>query len=152
MPGRRLYHYTALHHADEIRASGAIARGGIPIPDADGETLVGVAPGWQWLTTSDDWRQSWATRQTIRCDRTECRLVVSIPLLELERLQRWDTVAPLFGYTTETQLRLGRLGGGSDATSSSWYVFKGRIPYAWVVGVERRPGLVLTDPRRAHHA
>jgi hypothetical protein len=62
MNGRRLYHYTALDHAEEIVRSGVISRGGIPLPDASGEHLDPVERGWQWLTTSDDWAQGWAAR------------------------------------------------------------------------------------------
>jgi hypothetical protein len=140
-----LYHYTALHHADEIRASGAISRGGVPVPDQDGETLRAIVPGWQWLTRSSTWAQPWATRQVIRCDRTECRLVVEIPLLELDRLRRWDRVWPLFGFTAQAARRFAALGGGSDADAAAWYLFKGPIPYDWVVEIETRPGSMTSD-------
>lgn len=134
---RRLFHYTARHHADDIRRSGAIDRGGVPIPSDSGEEVVGIAPGFQWLTTSDDWCQGWATRLIVSCDRTECRLVVRIPILERHRLARWVAVAADFGYGAETARRFAALGSGSDP--STWYLFDGAIPYAWVTAVERRP-------------
>jgi len=136
--GRRLYHYTAEHHAEQILKSGAISRGGVPIPAKDGDTLEGVAPGWQWLTSSDDWSQSWATRQVTDCDRTECRFVVEIPLLELPRLYRWHKAAGDFGFTPELAERFAKLGGG-DGDTSSWFIFRGTIPRAWLVTLERRP-------------
>jgi hypothetical protein len=137
--GRRLYHYTALHHAEEIRRSGGISRGGVPVPSADGETVVGLARGWQWLTSDAGWAQSWATRQSIECDRTECRFVVEIPLLELHRLHRWDRSAGLFGFGPDAAKRFAELGGGTEEAARSWWLFKGRIPAAWLVGLERRP-------------
>jgi len=137
--GRRLFHYTALHHAEEIRASGGITRGAVPIPSADGRSLAGIGSGWQWLTTDDGWAQSWATRQSIDCDRTECRFVVVVPLEELHRLFRWDREAGRFGFTPETARRFAELGGGTAASSAAWYVFKGSIPAAWLVALERRP-------------
>jgi hypothetical protein len=138
LPPRRYYHYTALHHAEQIVASGAISRGGIPIPDPSGEYLDGVIRGWQWLTPDDRWDQPWATRQIMRCDRTEVRFVVEIPLLELDRLRRWDDVAVDFGFGPHAARRFADLAGGD---SSSWYVFGGVIPKRWIIGVEKRPGL-----------
>jgi hypothetical protein len=134
---RRLYHYTARHHADEIREHGAIDRGGVPIPNRSGDEILGVVRGWQWLTTDPSWRQGWATKHTIGCDRTECRLVVDVPVIELHRLSRWTEVARDFGFRAAQARRFAALGTGSDP--STWYVFEGPIPYAWVVAVERRP-------------
>jgi len=136
--GRRLFHYTALHHAAEIRATGAISRGAVPIPSADGQALAGLAPGWQWLTSDPEWGQGWATRQVVTCDRTECRFVVLVPLEELHRLYRWDRTAVQFGYDAETAARFAALGTGSDP--ARWWLFKGSIPAAWLVALERRPG------------
>lgn len=136
--GRRLFHYTALHHAEEIMRSGGISSGGIPIPDPAGECLERVERGWQWLTTSDDWAQPWATRERVRCDRTEVRFVVEVPVLELHRLRRWDAVAADFGYGTELARAFAHLAGGD---SSAWHVFQGTIPRSWLRGVEKRPGL-----------
>ncbi len=135
--GRRLYHYTAQHHADEIAATGAIDRGGIPIPTRTGDGLLGVAPGYQWLTTDARWAQGWATRQKIRCDRTECRLVVLIPERQTHRLLPWSEVARDFGYRPEIARRFAALGTGSDP--ATWFVFEGPIPYEWVALVEDRP-------------
>ena len=136
--GRRLFHYTALHHAEDIMRSGGISRGGIPIPSADGARLERVERGWQWLTTSDDWAQPWATRKVVRCDRTEVRFVVEVPLLELHRLRRWDAVAADFGYRPLIAQAFADLAGGD---SSAWHVFQGTIPHSWLRGVEKRPGL-----------
>lgn len=135
---RRLFHYTALHHAEGIMRSGGISRGGIPIPDPTGTHAEGVERGWQWLTTSDDWAQPWATRGIVRCDRTEVRFVVEVPLLELHRLRRWDAVAADFGYRPELARAFAGLAGGD---SSAWRVFRGTIPRSWLRGVEKRPGL-----------
>jgi hypothetical protein len=136
--GRRLYHYTARHHADDILKHGGITRGAVPIPAADGETIDSFAPGWQWLTSDDSWQQSWATNIMIGCDRTECRFVVEIPLLQLEWLRPWTLAAADFGYTHETAERIAQLGGGSGDTSS-WYIFGGPIPRSWLVELEKRP-------------
>jgi hypothetical protein len=150
LSARQYYHYTALHHAEEIIAAGGISKGGIPIPDPSGEYLddprggpclrlpLAAARGWQWLTKRADWAQPWATRQIIDCDRTEVRFVVEIPLLELDRLRRWDDVAADFGYTPEIGRRFAALAGGD---SSSWFVFGGVIPKRWILAVEKRPGL-----------
>jgi hypothetical protein len=135
--GRRLYHYTARHHADEIMQHGAIDRGGVSIPDRSGNGLLGVVRGYQWLTTDATWAQGWNTRTLVRCDRTECRLVVLIPERQLHRLSRWTEVARDFGYRAEVARRFAALGTGSDPTT--WYVFEGPIPYEWVALVEDRP-------------
>jgi hypothetical protein len=134
-----LYHYTAEHHAREIMAGAGITGGAVPIPSKDGKTLAGVTPGWQWLTDDPTWRQSWATRQAITCDRTECRLVVAVPLLELHRLLRWSRVAADFGYSPELARAFAELGGGSAADAEHWRVFGGPIPADWIVRLERRP-------------
>ena len=134
---RRLFHYTARHHAAEIRATGAIDRGGIPIPTKRGDALSGIVRGFQWLTTDATWRQGWATRKLTRCDRTECRLVVTIPERQVHRLLHWPAVARDFGYRAEVARRFAALGTGSDP--ATWYVFEGPIPYDWVALVEDRP-------------
>ena len=143
MSVRPLYHYTALHHAEEIVRSGSISHGGVPIPDTTGEFLERVANGWQWLTTSDAWDQPWATRKLVTCDRTEVRFVVDVPILERHRLLRWDTVAPDFGYKPAYAKAFADLGGGD---SSSWFIFSGAIPKAWLKQVEKRPGLGADVP------
>lgn len=138
----RVFHYTALHHARDIIVSGAISKGAIPVPDAAGEYLVGHVPGWQWVTTDADWRQSWATRLHHTCDRTEVRLVVEIPLLELHRLKQWDKVAADYGYTPAIAKAFAEINGGTD--SSPWFVFQGPIPTRWIVDQERRPSDVIS--------
>lgn len=139
----RLYHYTAAHHAVEIAYSGAISGGGVPICSPDGVYAVGLVPGWQWLTSDPDWSQAWATREAIGCDRTECRLVVAIPLLDRTRLYRWDDVAHRFGYTEPIARRFAEIGGGKR--SDLWYVFAGAIPSGWIVDLEYRPDV---DPSK----
>lgn len=138
MNGRRLYHYTALDHAEEIVRSGVISRGGIPLPDASGEHLDPVERGWQWLTTSDDWAQGWAARKLVGCDHAEVRFVVEIPLRHLHRLRRWDAIAADFGYHPALAVAFAAL-AGDDPTE--WYVCRGLIPKAWLISVEKRPGL-----------
>lgn len=138
LPPRRFLHYTALHHAEDIVRSGAINRGGIPIPDPSGEYLAGQERGWQWLTKSEEWSQPWATQQVITCDRTEVRFTVEIPLLDLDRLYRWDAVAADFGYRPDIARKFADLAGGD---SSCWFVFNGTIPKRWLRSVEKRPGL-----------
>lgn len=144
----KLLHYTARHHAEEILLAGAISKGGIPVPDASGEFLAGHVPGWQWLTDDATWRQSWATQISIRCDRTEVRLVVEIPLLELHRLKRWDAVAAEFGYPPDLARQFAQIGGGTD--SSHWFVFRGPIPISWLLRLESRPSdVVVAGTRRS---
>lgn len=139
MNARRLYHYTALHHAESIIRDGEIHGGVIPMPSSDGETLEGLAPGWQWLTDDATWRQSWATRVRARCDRTEVRLVIEIPLLAMTRLRHWPKVAEQFGFTPDLARRFAELGGGTPESAAHWYVFRGSIDAGWVVDMERRP-------------
>lgn len=144
----KLFQYTALHHVTEIWKHGAIDKGGIPVPDASGKFLAGHVPGWQWLTDDPEWHQSWATQITLHCDRTECRMVLEIPVLELHRLKRWDAVAAEFGYPPDLAKAFAEIGGGTvhsvagtstPSTSSHWFVFQGPIPITWIVGLERRP-------------
>jgi hypothetical protein len=134
---RRLYHYTAKHHAEGIIRDRSIHGGVIPVPDAGGEYLAGTVPGWQWLTSDPAWRQSWATQLKHNCDRTEVRFTVAIPLLELHRLQRWDKVAADYGYDAELARKFREIGGGTD--SSQWFIFRGAIPADWIVGFDERP-------------
>lgn len=144
---RRLYHFTARHHADGILRDGSMHGGVIPVPDPSGEYLAGTVPGWQWLTADPSWRQSWATRIKARCDRTEVRLTIEIPLLELHRLKQWDRIAADFGYPPDLARKFAEIGGGTD--SSVWYVFRGAIPAAWIVDMAERPADVGPVPSTA---
>lgn len=146
----RVYHFTATHHAAGIARDGEMHGGVIPIPSADGQYLDAVEHGWQWLTTDPTWRQSWATALKADCDRTEVRLTIEIPLVDLSRLKRWDAVAPEYGYTPPIAERFAKLGGGSGDTSS-WRVFRGSLPADWITAVDARPADLpsLVPPARA---
>lgn len=135
----KLYHYTATHHLNGVgphkgHAGPGILRSGIKAkihPYID-------APGLVWLTTSDDWSQTWSTRDVEvpgfgPCNRTEVRVEVVIPKTARWNLYPWSKVRERV-LTTGLARDLERYGD-----SENWFVFNGNIPAAWVRTVETRP-------------
>lgn len=130
----RLYHYTARHHVD-----GGSGHAG------PGILAVGLQPtihpymdlrsGMVWLTDSDEWSQTWSTRDVSvvgygPCNRTEVRLSVTIPRQARTRLLRWSE-AGRFVITDGLRRDLERFGDPEH-----WWVYLGVIPPEWVTGVE----------------
>ena len=124
-----LYHYTALEHAPSIRSVG-ISVGGIAM--WDGQFIRGA----QWLTDEDNWRQPWASRKTIHCDRMECRLEVRIPKPFSSKLWHWPVLAKRIGWPDDAIEELNHQGGGAH---EHWYVYQGVIPHHWLREFAERP-------------
>jgi hypothetical protein len=127
----RLYHFTAKHHID-----GGIGHAG------PGIRLVGLLPnehplialpGHVWLTEDGSWKQVWSSRPVpgSGCDRTEARLTLIIPKVFPDRLYTIDRVLPFVRADWREDFT-----DGLDL--SAWRLYLGRIPWAWVRGVEHR--------------
>ena len=86
-------------------------------------------PQWQWLTLDGSREeQSWATKHTIRYDRTEYRWTVEIP--EAEESQLYDMERLEAAIPGTDALFLGWPG------SENWRVYRGNIPRKWLKKLE----------------
>lgn len=129
----RFYHYTGADHVDGVRELGLVAA-----PHAFAGLGIIGAPA-VWLTTSDDWSQqsrTWATRNLVACDRSECRFELELSVAETH-LWRWDDLAP----------RLLAMAGGElrDLLTFNleghehWWVYMRSIPRERIGSLQNRP-------------
>lgn len=125
----RMYHYCCERDMKGIR-KGGITEGAVVTWEGKGRGFPVIRKGWQWLTFSaDHGGQSWATRETIRYDRTEYRWTVEIPDEDLSQLYDRDRLAAEIP--------------GSEALfdgwagSENWRVFHGPIFRKQLIRLER---------------
>lgn len=136
----RLYHYTAQHHVDGGAGHpgpGILCSGLLP----NIHPYIDLIGGMVWLTDSKEWSQSWSARDVPvpgfgPCNRTEARVEVVIPKADRFRLKPWREVR--WRVLTDGLRRDLEAYGDPE----HWYVYVGRIPSAWVRGVESRPAVV----------
>lgn len=124
-----LYHFCAEHMVRSIRRHG-LTRGTCPVATPTGWAFISPI---QWLTTEPDPRkQSWATRERIKYDRTAYRITVEIsepcrknlhPAADLVAKLPKENMAMLTGFE------------GSE----KWFVYSGHIPPFWIRSIERMP-------------
>lgn len=129
----KLYHYTARHHyegGDAHAGPGILHRGLLP----NIHPYIDLRGGMVWLTDSEEWQQSWSTGSVpgVDCDRTEVRVEVVIPKADRFRLKPWREVR--WRVITDGMRRDLEEYGDPDR----WFVYVGRIPPAWIRGIESR--------------
>ena len=83
----RLYHFTPRHRLEPVLRHG-LSRGLTPI--VIGGKLVRI-PGYQWLTTNPDFRQSWNDASLLPFDRTAYRIQLAVPRSAAPQLLPWPT-------------------------------------------------------------
>lgn len=121
-----LYHFCAAKHIKSILQQG-LTKGVLAEPTPDGFRIY---YGYTWLTVDPDpGKQSWATRNAIKYDRTAWRLTIEIPDAECSRL--YDPLSITAHYPDCDLLFTGFPG------SESWRVFRGRIPKEWIKEANR---------------
>lgn len=126
------YHFASAKHFAGIQKSG-IALGMIPwklMPDGK----IQVKRGFQWLTTDSEWDQGWDNQLTsgLPYRRTEYRITLEVPGFALKTLFRWSDFADK--YKPQSAQFLNMLPGAKH-----WYVFRGPIPAAWFLAIDRNP-------------
>lgn len=124
-----LYHFCCERDMKGIRSDGitkGVIAGEIRI---NGKWQPYFRPQWQWLTLDGSREeQSWATKHTIRYDRTEYRWTVEIP--EAEESQLYDMERLEAAIPGTDALFLGWPG------SENWRVYRGNIPRKWLKKLE----------------
>ena len=116
-----LYHFCAAKHIKSILRQG-LTKGALAAPTPTGFRIY---YGYTWLTVDPDPnKQSWATQNAIKYDRTAWRLTIEIPVTECGKLYS------RFGITTLFPACDGLFRG--FAGSENWRVFHGRIPKEWI--------------------
>lgn len=129
----KLYHFTAERFLESIKKQG-LTNGSIPLFGENGTLLKLLGPA-QWLTSDPSWdRQSWATSQLIRYDRTECRLKIVIPKSHRAELVKAQEYLPHIGSYTANQLLATWEG------SENWFIYLGNIPQGWIRSIDFKHG------------
>lgn len=126
-PATVMYHFCAARDVRAIQAEG-LTKGMTPAIKDGG---VGIIHGTQWLTTDKDpTRQSWNTHSLVKYSRTAYRLTISIPHSHRKKLVK---AADFLKLIPETE-KMGLLDWPG---SENWHIYIGKIPPAWIVGVQR---------------
>ena len=124
-PAAVMYHFCAAHFLRSILSQGLT----LGMTPATKDGAVGLIPGTQWLTKDrDPQRQSWNTNNLVPYSRTAYRLTISIPHSHRKKLVK----AADFMKELGDEVGLMEWPG-----SDNWYIFLGKIPPTWIVGVKR---------------
>lgn len=123
-----LYHFCAAHTLQSILDSG-LTLGCTPIWE-DGKLRVEEKTQWLTLDGASS-RQSWDTRIVLPYSRTAYRLTIVIPYNHRKKLIRTPDFMAQFPGEENQSLIEGWAG------SECWYIFRGIIPPAWIVGHKR---------------
>lgn len=124
-----LYHFTSLHHWRHIRTQG-LTKGAIPIQLPKG--VMGMQPGFQWLTCETDWNQDWDVGSGLPYRRTELRLTVSIPNAMRNQVHDWER----FSVKVKPDCREAF---ARFPSSKYWVLYHGPIPCGWILEHHRNP-------------
>lgn len=123
--GKVLYHFCASKFWPSIKKNG-LRYGRIPWGGDNGIKLI---PGYQWLTTNAEFKQSWNEGSSLPYDRTEFRITIMLPNVEKFNLYKWTE------YEKENPL-YETLSSFGDP--ENWYLFKGVIIPYWMVALEKK--------------
>jgi hypothetical protein len=121
----KLYHFTAEHLVPGIISKG-LTLGSIPI-SIDPPCLM---PGYQWLTVSKKWNQSWCEHSNLPYRRNAVRLTIKIPNHKKNNLFRWLKICDQF----DSSEILNAFGDPQN-----WRVYRGNIDPLWIVRLNRNP-------------
>ena len=117
-----LYHFCPKWMLAGIVRDG-LTKGSIPFMNADGKVMLRY--GYQWLTMNPDFNQSWNEGSSLPYDRTECRLLVTIPPGD-----QWERLIPWLSNCQELSNMHVDLNSYGDP--ENWIVFRGKIPVEWL--------------------
>lgn len=122
-----LYHFCATHSLRGILRDG-LTMGRTPIIERN---TMRFEQGQQWLTAEKNpQKQSWATRVLVPYSRIAVRLTVKVPDSHRKKLVKaTEFVKEL---PPESRAFVTEYEG-----SGAWYIYRGRIPPAWIVGYKK---------------
>lgn len=126
-----LYHFCPEHARAGIAAKG-LRLGVIPWNMNGGK--IGFQPGWQWLTANSEFGQEWCLTmdQRLPFRRDEIRLTINVPRLYEQRLITWRELAARCLPDSAEYI-------ASFPEHKDWWLFRGPIPQAWLLAVDRNP-------------
>jgi hypothetical protein len=136
----RLYHFTPRHRLEPILRHG-LSRGLTPV--VIGGKLVRI-PGYQWLTTNPDFRQSWNDASLLPFDRTAYRIQLAVPRSAAPQLLPWPN------WKAELGARM-MPGFDSHCDPKNWVVFKGTAPPTWFTHIMPNPNVAEGGGGRLDH-
>lgn len=127
----KIFHFCREKDVRGIKTDG-LTKGAIPIVDTiHGKKTWGLIAGWQWLTLDGDHdRQSWATQEIFKDDRTEYRFTIEIPEKETDSLYDRDSLLELLPQV-DRRLFIGWEG------SEDWRIFWGTVPKYWIKAIDQ---------------
>ena len=128
------YHFTSSRHVEGCLSEG-IKLGSIPYKI---DRAIGVLGGYQWLTVSPEFNQSWTVNSTLPYDRTGYRLTVKIPKLRKKNLINW------LDYCARKRNDLAKdLNAYGDP--ENWWLYKGQIKPQYIINCHKRPAIESID-------
>ena len=120
----KLYHFTAGWMLESILKEG-LTKGCVPIS---------IQPprfnyGFQWLTSNDNFNQSWCEYLTLPYNRNDYRIVVKIPDSKKRFLINWIEQGRKYS-NNEMFNTLSEFGDPEN-----WYIYQGKIKPQWIKNV-----------------
>lgn len=138
MKAIKLYHFTAARFVHGVLEEG-LTKGSIPVRLDPPK----VRYGYQWLTRSEEFDQSWNTMTSLDYDRTAYRLTVEIPSLAQHKLIDWHRHCRRL-VPSHVARMLNAKGNPKD-----WVLYNGVIQPQWIVGVDAKEGFAPVELDKA---
>lgn len=121
------YHFTAKHLFPKILKEG-LTLGMFPLVSQTNILFIKLC---QWLTTNNNFNQSWNTTNSIKYSRNDYRLKIEIPRAgERKVIKATDYIKTI---PVEYRHIVTDWNGSED-----WYLFMGEISPEWIVGYDER--------------
>lgn len=128
----KLYHFCAKRMLFNIKKEG-LTLGAIPVLK-DGK--FAVMNGWQWLTSNEDFDQSWNKHSTLPYKRNDYRIEINIPKDHHKNLIYWLDASKM------PELKESAAILNSHGDPKNWWIFKGRIKPGWFKEVVKNQNLL----------
>ncbi len=136
----KLFHFCSRAHLAGIVASKSICKGRVPL-EIIGGAVRGLGPsrrnpgGVQWLTSNDDWNQSWTLghhKANLPFRRTERRITIIIPTPHIPKVVPWPVFCQKHAPSSMEHQNF-------QTDWTNWSLFFGPIPTSWFLAIDNNP-------------
>lgn len=125
-----LYHFTAVHNLEHIRAEG-LTKGALPWNLHPITKKPTFARPFQWLTTNPDYLQPWCLLGNLPYARNAVRITVCVPSEHEHHVYSWMEMCRR--CNPDSAAEINATGGDVD----NWRIFHGKIPPSWFLAIDR---------------